>query len=228
MNLKLRTLGSSVNVEVFRAMKSAIVLSLMTLTTICLLSSCSRAQQSPANVQPPSGEQRILIVYLSRTNNTKAVAELIRQKVGGTLVALELETPYPADYNATVQQVARENETGYLPPLKTRIDRIEQYDVVFLGFPTWGMQLPPPVKSFLRQHSLKGKTVIPFNTNAGYGEGSSFQTVRELCPQSTVLEGFVTRGGVERDGQYLVIKDARAEEAQKEVESWLRRIKMLR
>ena len=89
------------------------------------------------------------------------------------------------------------------------------------------MRLPPPIKSFLRQYSLTGKTVIPFNTNAGYGEGSSFQTVRELCPQSTVLEGFVIRGGLERDGQYLIIKGARAEEAQKEVENWLRKIKVL-
>jgi flavodoxin len=225
--MKLRTPGRSANVEIFGTMKSITVLSLIITTFICLLSGCSRAQQLPANDQPPHGEKKILIVYLSRTNNTKAVAEFIQQKVGGTMVALELEKPYPADYNATVQQVARENETGYLPPLKTKIDRIEQYDVVFLGFPTWGMQLPPPVKSFLRQYSLKGKTVIPFNTNAGYGEGSSFQTVRELCPQSTVLEGFVTRGGLERDGQYLVIKEARAEEAQKEVESWLRKIKML-
>jgi flavodoxin len=226
--MKARTLGRSGKVEVFRKMKSITVLSLMILTTICLLSSCSRAQQLPANNQPLPGEKRILIVYLSRTNNTKAVAEFIHQKVGGRMVALELETPYPADYNATVQQVARENETGYLPPLKTKIDHLEQYDFVFLGFPTWGMQLPPPVKSFLRQYSLKGKTVIPFNTNGGYGEGSSFQTVRELCPQSTVLEGFVTKGGVERDGQYLVIKEARAEEARKEVESWLRKIKMLK
>ena len=68
------------------------------------------------------------------------------------MVAIELETPYPADYNATMQQVARENETGYLPPLKTKIDLIEQYDVVFLGFPNWGIQLPPPVKS--RSHKL--------------------------------------------------------------------------
>src|SRR5919205_2178287 len=202
--MKLRTPGRSGNVEVFRTMKSMAFLSLMILTTICLLSSCSKAQQLPANNQPPPGEKKILIVYLSRTNNTKAIAEFIHQKVGGTIVPLELETPYPADYNATVQQVARENETGYLPPLKTKIDRIEQYDFVFIGFPTWGMQLPPPVKRFLRQYSLKGKTVIPFNTNGGYGEGSSFQTVRELCPQSTVLEGFVTRGGLERDGQYLV------------------------
>lgn len=226
--MQVRTPGRSDIVEVFRTVKRIAVLSLMSAAFVCLLSSCSRAQQLPANDRPPPGEKKILIVYLSRTNNTKAVAEFIHQKVGGTMVALELETPYPADYDATVRQVARENETGYLPPLKTKIDRIEQYDVVFLGFPTWGMQLPPPVKSFLRQHSLKGKTVIPFNTNAGYGEGSSFQTVRELCQQSTVLEGFVTRGGVERDGQYLVIKEARAEEARKEVEGWLRRIKMLR
>lgn len=225
--MKQRTPGRNGYVELFGTVKNLTILSLMIATIICLLSGCSSAQRVPANNQPPSGEKKILIVYLSRTNNTKTVAEFIRQKVGGTLVALELETPYPADYNATVEQVARENETGYLPPLKTKIERIEQYDYVFLGFPTWGMRLPPPVKSFLRQSGLKGKTVIPFNTNAGYGEGSSFQTVRELCPNSTVLEGFVTRGGIERDGQLLVIKEARAEEVRKEVESWLRKIKML-
>jgi flavodoxin len=221
----LRTLGRSG--KFFGTIRSE-TFSLLTIAVIfCLLSGCSSAQQLPTNAQPLAGEKKVLIVYLSRTNNTKMIAEFIHQKVGGTIVALELETPYPADYNATVQQVARENETDYLPPLKTKIDRIEQYDVVFLGFPTWGMQLPPPVKSFLRQYNVKDKTVIPFNTNAGYGEGSSFQTVRELCPQSTVLEGFVIRGGVERDGQYLVIKGARAEEAEKEVESWLRKIKVL-
>jgi flavodoxin len=213
--------------KVFWTIKNVTVLSLMIATIICLVSGCSKAQQISANNKPLPSERKILIVYLSRTNNTKAIAEFIHQKVGGTLVALELETPYPADYDATVQQVARENEIGYLPPLKTEIERIEKYDVVFLGFPTWGMQLPPPVKSFLRQYSLKGKTVIPFNTNAGYGEGSSFQTVREHCPQSSVLEGFVIRGGLERDGQYLVIKGARADEAQKEVKSWLRKIKLL-
>ena len=198
--------------------------SLIFAASICLLSLGCEAQQRPVHAQSPNDERKVLIVYLSRTNNTKAIAEIIHEKVGGTMVPLELETPYPADYRAIVQQVVRENETGYLPPLKTKIDSIERYGIVFLGFPTWGMQLPPPVKSFLRQYSLKGKTVIPFNTNAGYGVGSSFRTVRELCRQCTVLDGFVTRGGVERDGQYLVIKGARAEEARKEVENWLRKI----
>ena len=196
--------------------------------TICLLSGAVLAQQRPAKSQGLPAEKKILIVYLSRTNNTKAVADIIHEKVGGKLVALELQTTYPADYHATVQQVVRENETGYLPPLKTVIDGPDQNDVVFVGFPTWGMKLPPPMKSFLHQYSLRGRTIIPFNTNGGYGPGSTFQTVRELCPQSTVLQGFSTRGGLERNGQLLDIKDARAEEVRTEVESWLRTIGMLK
>jgi flavodoxin len=199
------------------------VRSLVIATAMCLLPDWSSAQQPRANAQPLFAGKNVLIAYLSQTNNTKTIAEFIQQRVGGTMVAVELDKPYPADYEATVQQVARENETGYLPALKTKIDRIEQYDVVFLGFPTWGMQLPPPMKSFLRQHNLRGKTVIPFNTNAGYGVGSTFQTVRDLCAQCTVLEGFTTRGGVERDGQYLVIQGARAAEVQRELESWLQK-----
>ena len=201
------------------AMKSLIIAA-----ALCLLSLGWEPPRRLANAQSPNGQRKVLIVYLSRTNNTKAIAEIIHEKVGGTLIPLELETPYPADYRAIVQQVVRENETGYLPPLKTKIDDIARYDVVFLGFPTWGMRLPPPIKSFLHQYSLNGKTVIPFNTNAGYGVGSAFQTVRELCRQCNVLEGFTTRGGVERDGQYLVIRGTRAEEARKEVDAWLKKI----
>jgi flavodoxin len=209
-------------------MKHTTVLSLAISTILCLASGLSQEQQSPANSLRVPTEKNTLIVYLSRTNNTKAIAEIIHQKVGGTLVALDLETPYPADYRTTVLQVVHENETGYLPPLKTKIDRIEQYDFVFLGFPTWGMQLPPPVKSFLHQYNWKGKTVIPFNTNGGYGVGSSFETIKELCPQSIILQGFTTRGGSEIDRHNLVIKDARAEEASIEVQSWLKAIGMLK
>jgi flavodoxin len=167
---------------------------------------------------------KILIVYLSRTNNTKAVAEMIQKKVGGKLVALELEKPYPENYQATVQQVVKENETGYLPRLKTKIDSIEKYDVLFVGFPTWAMKMPPPVKSFLHQYDLGGKIVIPFNTNADYGVGSGFETVKELCPDSKVLEGFSTEGGVERDGIYFVMKGAKERQTQDEVAKWLLKI----
>jgi flavodoxin len=140
------------------------------------------------------------------------------------LVALELETPYPEDYQTTVNQVAEENKSGYLPPLKTKIDNIEKYDAVFIGFPTWGMQLPPPIKSFLNQNDLSGKTIMPFNTNGGYGIGSSFQTITELCPNSEVLDGFTVKGGSERDGILFVIEGDKEKEVQVEVQKWLKKL----
>ena len=199
------------------------------LFALLLISSCSSAEMKNFDVKndTTNRSKKVLIVYLSRTNNTKAIAEIIYKNIGGTLVALELEKPYPENYSATVQQVVRENETGYLPPLKTKVDSIENYDFVFIGFPTWDMKIPPPMKSFLKQYNLTGKTVIPFNTNAGYGAGSSFQTVKELCPNSNVLEGFEITGGVERDGVLLAIKDEKRKEAETKVKEWLQKIKLI-
>ncbi len=195
-----------------------------------LIASCSSSQpeDTPVLAESTLDSNKVLIVYLSRTNNTKAIAEIIHKNVGGTLVALEPENPYPKDYRTTVDQVANENARGYLPPLKTKIEGIENYDVVFVGFPTWGMQLPPPMKSFLKQYDLSGKTIIPFNTNGGYGIGSSFQTVKELCPNSTILEGFSTKGGVERDGVYFVMEGEKGKQAQTEVKKWLEKIKQMK
>ena len=209
-------------------MKSTTFIMHMLLGFFLLISACSSSQTKDTNAKedPALNPDKILIVYLSRTNNTKAIAEIIQRNVGGKLVAIELEKPYPENYEATVQQVVKENETGYLPPIKTKIDSIQNYDVVFLGFPTWGMKLPPPMKSFLKQYDLKDKTIIPFNTNAGYGVGTGFQTVKELCPGSKVLEGFEIKGGIERDGVYFVIKDEKAKEAETKVKSWLQKIKI--
>lgn len=198
------------------------------LAFLLLISACSSSQTKDPNPKADStvDSRKILIVYLSRTNNTKAIAEIIQRNVGGELVALELEKPYPENYESTVQQVVKENETGYLPLLKTKIDSMEKYNIVFLGFPTWGMKMPPPMKSFLHRYNFSGKTIVPFNTNAGYGVGTGFQTVKELCPDSKVLEGFEIKGGVERDGVYFVIKDEKAKEAETKVKSWLQKIKV--
>jgi len=195
-----------------------------------LISWCysSRVNDTKPKVGTRDRSEKILIVYLSRTNNTKAIAEIIHEHVGGSLVALELKNPYPEDYKAIVDQVAKENETGFLPPLKTKIDSIEKYDIVFVGFPTWGMQLPPPMKSFLSQYDLSGKTIVPFNTNGGYGVGSSFNTVKKLCSKSKVLEGFSTKGGVERDGIYFVMEGEKEKQARDEVKRWLKKINLLK
>ena len=92
------------------------------LAFVLLTSACSPFQTEDINatvgatapVDSPLDLGKVLIVYLLRTNNTKAIAEIIPENAGGTLVALQFEKPYPENYQATVQQVARENETGFL------------------------------------------------------------------------------------------------------------------
>lgn len=185
---------------------------------VCFFS-CSKAQKAEA-----IKDKKVLIVYLSRTKNTKAVAEIIQKNVGGDLIELELQNPYTENYKATVDKVTKENETGFLPLLKTKIDNIEKYDVVFVGFPTWGMKLPPPMKSFLKQYNLKGKIIIPFNTNAGYGVGSSFDTVKELSPESKMLDSFSVKGGKEKDGILFVMEGDKKVEVEKQIKEWLTRI----
>jgi flavodoxin len=209
-------------------MKSTTFMTHILLGFFLLISACSSSQSKDINAKVDSilNPDKTLIVYLSRTNNTKAIAEIIQNHLGGKLVALELERPYPENYQSTVQQVVKENETGYLPPLKTKIDSIQNYDVVFVGFPTWGMKLPPPMKTFLRQYDLSGKTIVPFNTNDGYGIGSSFDTVKELCPKSKILDGFSIKGGTESDGRTRLSKVENVKDAEKKVKKWLQEIKL--
>jgi flavodoxin len=208
---------SSMNLPGIRTFVSLIVLSIPI------------ASQAEERTKPLDGamEEDTLIVYLSRTGNTAAIAEIIHQAVGGEIVQIKLEEPYPEDYDAIVAQVDRENETGYLPPLETSIPDMQEYETVFVGFPTWDMQLPPPMKSFLNEYDLSGRRVVPFNTHGGYGTGSSFEQVRELAGESQVPEGFSMRGGLERDGIYLAIEGERREEAEARVRDWLRDLQML-
>jgi flavodoxin len=197
------------------------------------VSSVSAQGPTPSFVEEPKAEsrsedeKRILIVYLSRTKNTEAVAEIINHEVGSNMVELTLQTPYPENYGAIVAQVDRENETGYLPPLKTRIENFQDYDIVFLGFPTWDMQLPPPMKSFLHAYDFSGKILIPFNTNGGYGVGSSFDDVKELAPDAQILKGISIKGGLEKEGVLLAIERERREEVRAQVTEWLSNIQML-
>lgn len=200
----------------------------MMIVTTCLFSSYSKAQSVFKLEKDSLNTNNILILYLSRTKNTKTVAQIIHKQTGGKLVELELQYSYPENYKAIVDQVAKENETGFLPPLKTKIDSIEKYDIVFIGFPTWGMQLPPPMKSFLSQYNLKDKTIIPFNTNAGYGIGSSFDKIKELCTECKILEGFSIKGGKERDGILFVMEGEKKIEAEKEIQKWLTKIGILK
>ncbi|MFV0607497.1 MAG: flavodoxin family protein [Niabella sp.] len=185
------------------------------------MTACTNAQHQ--NVKTKIENKNILIVYLSRTNNTKAVAEMIQKKTGGDLAAVEPQTPYSKKYQKNVDEVQYQNEHNILPPLKTKID-ISKYDTIFVGFPTWGMQLPPPIKTFLNENNWKKKVVAPFNTNAGYGLGKSKAQFEQYCSKGKITEIFTVKGGQEREGIMYVMESKKAVEVNNLLDRWLKKI----
>jgi flavodoxin len=184
-----------------------------------VFNSCSNAQMTTS--------KKVLIVYLTRTNNTKSVAEMIQSKMGGDLLQIEPKNPYPKDYQKHVEQVDDENEREYLPPLKNEI-KISGYDIIFIGFPTWDMQVPPPMKTFLKENNWTGKTIVPFNTNSCFGLGSSQSQFAQYCSKGSLKEIFSVTGGYEKKGIMYVMQGNKAIEVSKQLDNWLNKIGLLK
>ncbi|WP_199505871.1 flavodoxin [Exiguobacterium sp. RIT594] len=127
-----------------------------------------------------------------------------------------------------VEQNAQEQEVDTLPELKTTIPNFENYDRIFIGTPTWNMALPQSVVSFLNGYNFKGKTVIPFNTNGGYGPGSTFRQINAGTQGAKVLDGYTVKGGEETNGIILAIKGENKAKVSKEIDVWLEKIKQLK
>ncbi|NYT60419.1 flavodoxin [Alcaligenaceae bacterium] len=141
---------------------------------------------------------RTLVAYFSRSGNTRVVAGLIHRERGTDLFEIRPASPYPEDYEQTVEQARKESESGYEPPLEANVPAMAGYDTVFLGLPIWGTTVPPVIRSFLAAHDLSGKTLIPFITHGGYGLGNSKSVLASHAPKARLLEGFVMEMDQER------------------------------
>jgi len=157
--------------------------------------------------------EHILIVYFSRSGNTRQIARLIQQEVGGTIHEIQPAVPYPSSYDAVVDQAGEEIQAGYKPKLQSKLDHIEAYDTVFVGSPNWWNTIAPPVATFLSEYDLSGKTIVPFCTHGGGGLGRISKDIAELCPQSTILSSFEIYG-------------SRTGNAQAKVSAWLSKVGM--
>jgi len=139
--------------------------------------------------------EHILVVYFPRSGNTRKIANLILQEVGGTIHEIRPEVPYPNSYDAVLDQAQKEIQAGYKPALQSTLDHIESYDMVFVGSPNWWSTIAPPVATFLSEYDLSGKTIVPFCTHGGGGLGRIGRDIAKLCPQSTILSSFEIYGG---------------------------------
>lgn len=144
-------------------------------------------------------DAKTLVAYYSRTGNTMNVANEIATATDADMFRIETSDAnyYPAEYTATTQQAQREIRDGTLPPIKT-IPDLSQYDVIFIGTPCWWGTMAPPVRTFLSDADLSGKTVIPFNTHGGSGVANVHADIADLTPNSKHLSGIAVYGSMSK------------------------------
>lgn len=158
----------------------------------------SEAQQQTADNSAMSGK-RVLVAYFSCTGTTERVANTIAETVAGTLYRI---TPAKAYTSADLDWRNKNSRSSVemadeksRPELGGETLNLQDYDVVFLGYPIWWDLCPRPVNTFLEKYDFSGKTVIPFATSGGSSITGSVRQLKKLYPQIAWQEGRLFNGG---------------------------------
>lgn len=151
---------------------------------------------------------KILTVYYSRKGenycngsirdlkkgNTEVVAEMIQKTVGGDLFEVETAKTYSSNYTACTEEAKAELRSKERVAVKNYKDDLENYDIIFVGYPNWWGTMPMVMFTFLEHYDLSGKKIVPFCTNEGSGMGGSERDLKNVCSGATVMSGLPVHG----------------------------------
>lgn len=143
--------------------------------------------------------ERTLVVYFSETGNTQKLAKEISDQVGGDFKRIETVVPYPSG-SELFDYTEAERDNDERPELKDLDINIEDYDTIFVGYPIWWYTLPMPLYTFFDEYAFSGKTIIPFNTHNGSGNGGTYSSIQQFEPDAIVLDGIaISQNDIDQD-----------------------------
>lgn len=141
--------------------------------------------------------------------NVEAMARMIAEKTGGDLFSIQTAQNYPLNYDELIELGGEEKNQQARPELSTHVENMEDYDVIFLGYPNWWYDMPMAVYSFLEEYDLSGKTIIPFAASAGSGFSGTIASIQEIQPDAAVVE----------DGLHIPMGEVA--EGQEQINAWI-------
>lgn len=192
---------------------------LMMLTAVLPVTSYSQSKTSNAKNME---SRKTLVIFFSRTGenyavgniekgNTHIIAEMIAEETGGALFQIVPLKAYPENYTKCTEVAKQEVESKARPAIKGDV-AVEDYDVIYIGYPNWWGDMPMPVYTFIEKHNWQGKTVIPFCTHEGSGLSDTENRLKKACEGAAILKGLAIRGTTAQKSQ---------EQARKTVTNWL-------
>lgn len=123
------------------------------------------------------GDPKILVAYFSYSGTTKRVAGSLSEKMGADLFEIAPQTAYSNVYWQSNIEIRR----GDRPALAQTVQNMEEYDIVFIGYPVWFHATPAPINTFLESGDLTGKLIIPFCTSGGSDIAETMPTFLDSC-----------------------------------------------
>ena len=183
------------------------VLIFITCLTVALSACGGSADLGKLGKTDPSD---VLVAYFSCTNHTKSVANYIADITGGTLYEITPEIPYTSEdlnYNSDCRANREQNDDSARPAIKGEVENMEQYDVIYLGYPIWWGQAPKIIYTFLESYDLSGKTIVPFCTSGSSSIGSSATNLHSSASGATWLNGRRFSGAAQRSEVEAWIKE---------------------
>lgn len=173
------------------AIISALLLSLA-------MSACAQNESAGSKENDDNMDKKILVAYFSATGTTAREARLIAEATSATLYEIEPEQAYTSadlDWHDSQSRSSVEmNDDTSRPSIKGVVAGIEQYDVVFVGYPIWWDLAPRPVNTFIEKNHLEGKRVIPFATSGGSSIAGSVRDFRSRYPDIRWEDGRLLNG----------------------------------
>jgi flavodoxin len=162
-----------------------IILSVTLAVVLCACAGNKSQQQSQQSNSENMEKKTTLVAYFSATGTTKAAAEALAKVVDADLHEIQPETPYTdADldwHNQQSRSSVEMKDKSSRPAVKNKVENMDQYTTVYIGYPIWWYIAPTIINSFVEQYNLEGKTVIPFFTSGGSGAG---ETMKYLTPSA--------------------------------------------
>ena len=152
----------------------------------------ARTEESSPEPAPQEGAD-VLVAYFSATGNTENIAEHLVSILDADLYEIVPQVPYTSedlDYsNSDCRANQEQNDPAARPAISGSVEDLEDYEVVFLGYPIWWGDAPKILSTFLESYDFDGKTIVPFCTSGSSSIGGSVSDLEALTDGATWLEG---------------------------------------
>ena len=142
---------------------------------------------------------RKLVAYFSATGITAKMAELVADAVGADVYQIQPAVKYTQEdldwTNRESRSSTEMNNKKSRPEMVEADARIEDYDVIFLGFPIWWYVAPTIINTFLEKYDFAGKKIILFATSGGSGFGKTVEELKlSVANDAQIVEGKLLNG----------------------------------